>query len=65
MRLDLIDAEFDHLRAAMARVAADALGQQLLDLLARHVQLTQKVQEDAAGHLGEEKMERNMISIGE
>ena len=49
----------------MARVAADALGQQLLDLLARHVQLTQKVQEDAAGHLGEEKMERKMTSIGE
>jgi len=31
--LDLIDAQLDHLRAAMPGMAADALGQQLFDLL--------------------------------
>ena len=33
--LDLIDAQLDHLRAAMAGMAADALGQQLFDLLSK------------------------------
>ena len=35
----------------MAGMAADALGQQLFDLLSGHVQLTQEGEEDAAGHL--------------
>ena len=33
--LDLIDAQLDHLRATMSGMAADALGQQLFDLLSK------------------------------
>eukprot|EP00438_Fugacium_kawagutii_P009344 Skav210999 [mRNA] locus=scaffold4415:4854:5475:- [translate_table: standard] len=48
--LNLIDAQLDHVRAAMTHVVADAVSEQLSNLFLRHVQLAEEVQENAAGH---------------
>ena len=52
LHLDLVNTQFDDLGAAVAHVAADTVGEQLLDLGHRHVQLAEEVHEDAAGHCG-------------